>query len=68
MMHFFIFASLLFSVVRSQLPTFVFTNWTIEEASALAEGITAQQMAEAYPPRDSANIQNWYGTSLFGWE
>jgi hypothetical protein len=31
-------------------------------------GISAQQMEDAFPPRDPANTTNWYGTSLYGWE
>ncbi|KAJ8133212.1 hypothetical protein O1611_g410 [Lasiodiplodia mahajangana] len=36
-------------------------------AAALAEGLSAQDMNDAFPSRDLADIQNWYGTSLFGW-
>lgn len=32
------------------------------------EGITDQMMKDAYPERDPAKPQNWYGTSLYGWE
>ncbi|KAK7926917.1 hypothetical protein PG985_003915 [Apiospora marii] len=35
---------------------------------AIDAGITEQQMKEAYPPRDPANVTNWYGTSLYGYE
>jgi hypothetical protein len=40
----------------------------IQAAAAAAEGITPQQMLDAYPSRDPAKIANWYGTSLFGWK
>jgi hypothetical protein len=32
------------------------------------ENITEQQMKDAFPERDPANVTNWYGTSLYGWE
>ncbi|KAK8098814.1 uncharacterized protein PG998_012055 [Apiospora kogelbergensis] len=31
-------------------------------------GITEQQMKDAYPPRDPANVTNWFGTSLYGYD
>lgn len=30
--------------------------------------ITEQQIKDAFPERDPANVANWYGTSLYGWE
>ncbi|EON66292.1 hypothetical protein W97_05685 [Coniosporium apollinis CBS 100218] len=32
------------------------------------EDITEQQMKDAFPERDPANVTNWYGTSLYGWD
>jgi hypothetical protein len=34
----------------------------------LPSGITEAQMRDAVPPRDPVDVQNWFGTSLYGWE
>lgn len=38
------------------------------DADPHPEGISEQQMKDAFPERDPANVKNWYGTSLYGWE
>ena len=38
------------------------------QADPHPEGITEQQMEEAFLERSPANVTNWYGTSLYGWE
>ncbi|KAK2598099.1 hypothetical protein QQS21_005810 [Conoideocrella luteorostrata] len=30
--------------------------------------MSTHDMKDAYPSRDQAHIENWYGTSLFGWD
>jgi hypothetical protein len=67
-MWFLVLVSLMLSEVNSRPVPSDPVQWSTTEASALAEGITQEQMTDAYPPRDPANIQNWYETSLFGFE
>jgi hypothetical protein len=67
-MSFLVLVSLILSGVNSPPAPSDPVQWSTTEVFALAEGITQEQMADAYPPRDPANIQNWYGTSLFGFE
>jgi hypothetical protein len=31
-------------------------------------GLSVDGMKDAFPPRDPANVLNWYGTSLYGWD
>ncbi|KAK5010505.1 hypothetical protein LTR28_009489 [Elasticomyces elasticus] len=38
------------------------------QADAQPEGITTEQISDAFPERDPANAANWYGTSLYGWD
>lgn len=38
------------------------------DADPHPEGISDQMMKDAFPERDPATPQNWYGTSLYGWE
>lgn len=38
------------------------------QADPHPEGITEQQMKDAFPERDPAHVANWYGTALFGFE
>jgi len=40
----------------------------LAQADPHPEAITEQQMKDAFPERDPANVANWYGTSLYGWE
>ncbi|KAH0556757.1 hypothetical protein GP486_005454 [Trichoglossum hirsutum] len=38
------------------------------QADPHPDGITEQQMRDAFPERDPANATNWFGTSLYGWD
>lgn len=40
----------------------------VAATAKLAEGLSTEEMNDAWPSRDMADIQNWYGTSLFGWK
>lgn len=36
--------------------------------AGVVDTMTAEDMKNAFPPRDPADAQNWYGTSLFGFK
>lgn len=40
----------------------------VAATAKLAEGLSTEEMNDASPSRDMVDIQNWYGTSLFGWK
>jgi hypothetical protein len=37
-------------------------------AVQLAKGLSDADITNAFPARDPAQVQNWYGTSRFGWK
>ncbi|KAI0965230.1 hypothetical protein F4678DRAFT_467779 [Xylaria arbuscula] len=61
------YSTILVAVVLSRAHGLPQAQVDTSAAAALAEGLSVEDMTEAFPPRDLADIQNWYGTSLFGW-
>jgi hypothetical protein len=38
------------------------------QPAGVVDTMTVEDMKNAFPPRDPADAQNWYGTSLFGFK